>query len=209
MNDVAFTTDGTLLAAGRRLPGRSRRGALWNVSDGTLARPFEGHNDAIYSVALSPDGTRSPPAATTRRSCSGTCADGKELRDAEGHNGASSTLAFRPDGKVLASASADRTVKLWDVATGTRLDTFSEPLKEQYSRRLQPRRHARRRRAAWTTASASGRSAPPRRKGPTAARVQVRPRRGDPAAELVSPTARRCSRPGRRPDGEALGRGRT
>src|SRR5262249_20920469 len=37
------------------------------------------------------------------------------------------------NGKILASASADRTVKLWDVAKGTRLDTLSQPLKDQYT----------------------------------------------------------------------------
>src|SRR5262249_45632960 len=49
------------------------------------------------------------------------------------HNGAIFDLAFRPDGKILASASADRTIKLWEVATGKRVETLSQPLKEQYA----------------------------------------------------------------------------
>ena len=36
------------------------------------------------------------------------------------------------DGRVLASASADRTVKLWNPADGSRLDTSSQPTKELY-----------------------------------------------------------------------------
>ena len=39
---------------------------------------------------------------------------------------------------MLASASADRTVKLWDVATGERLDTFSQPLGEMYTVAFSP-----------------------------------------------------------------------
>jgi WD domain, G-beta repeat len=47
-------------------------------------------------------------------------------------------LAFRADGRVLTSASGDRTVKLWDVATGARLDTLKESQKELYALAFSP-----------------------------------------------------------------------
>jgi hypothetical protein len=43
------------------------------------------------------------------------------------HNGAVFDLAFDPSGAVLASASADQTVKLWRVRDGLRLDTLNQP----------------------------------------------------------------------------------
>ena len=63
---------------------------------------------------------------------------GEPVRDLKGHNGAIFDLAFSPDGQVLVSACADETVKVWNVATGARLDTLSQPRAK--SSRLRSRR---------------------------------------------------------------------
>jgi WD40 repeat protein len=41
-----------------------------------------------------------------------------------GHNESVESVAFSPDGRILASGSWDRTIKLWDVTTGTVLRTL-------------------------------------------------------------------------------------
>ena len=104
-----------------------------SMEDGgrTLVRKYEGHKDALYALALSPDGQTLATGSYDQKIKLWKVADGAEIKTLSGHNGGVYGLSFRPDGKVLASASADRTVKLWDVATGKRLDTLSQPLKEQ------------------------------------------------------------------------------
>ncbi|KAI9785620.1 MAG: hypothetical protein M1816_000367 [Peltula sp. TS41687] len=46
------------------------------------------------------------------------------LQTLEGHSGAVSSVAFSADGKLIASGSADQTVKLWDAATGALQQTL-------------------------------------------------------------------------------------
>jgi hypothetical protein len=43
------------------------------------------------------------------------------------HSDAVYGVAFSPDGKLLATCAADRAVKVWEIATGKRLYTLSEP----------------------------------------------------------------------------------
>ncbi|MBW4446485.1 MAG: CHAT domain-containing protein [Spirirestis rafaelensis WJT71-NPBG6] len=49
----------------------------------------------------------------------------KERNRLQGHSESVNSVAFSPDGKTLASGSSDKTIKLWDVATGSPKQTLT------------------------------------------------------------------------------------
>jgi WD40 repeat protein len=50
---------------------------------------------------------------------------GSEVRTLSGHTSVVRSVAFSPDGRLLASGSYDKTIKLWEVATGREVRTLT------------------------------------------------------------------------------------
>ena len=64
------------------------------------------------------------PTATMRLSCT-TPTDGREIQTLSRAHGTGDPGSFLPDSRVLASASFDKTIKIWDVDTGQELRTLT------------------------------------------------------------------------------------
>lgn len=124
---LKFSEDGRWIAA----CGDSSRVVVWEVAPGNrrvMSGDHGGPETVLESVCFSPNAEHL--AVTTLQSNETYLWDlpsGSLRRILKGHIQGVKAAAFSPDNKTLATASGDRKVKLWNVATGQELATFALP----------------------------------------------------------------------------------
>lgn len=121
---VAFSPDGKLLAT-----GSYGRVTVWDLATGKPAKHLTNVLGAVNDLKFAPDG-KTLAVAGGQPSARGDLrlfdtADWKLAVSLGGHLDTVSSVSWSPDGTKLASASFDKTVRLWDVKAGTVLHIFT------------------------------------------------------------------------------------
>ncbi|CAE6399147.1 unnamed protein product [Rhizoctonia solani] len=123
---IAFSPNARLIASGcDGFPFYSHPSAcsvqLWDVQTmAAAANPFEGHTDLVWSVEISPDGTRVVSGSYDNTIRVWDVERGATIAGPlKGHTSWVRSVAFSPDGSQIVSCSFDRAIRIWDARSGT------------------------------------------------------------------------------------------
>ena len=106
-----FSPDGQHLASG----SLDRTVKVWDAETGQLLETLPDPTGAVQCVAFHPEDDRLLAWGSTDATVKVVNWTTKEIRTLHGHTSWVEGVAFSPDGQWLASASLDKTVKLWKV----------------------------------------------------------------------------------------------
>jgi WD40 repeat protein len=120
---IAFSPSGDMLASG----SIERMVGLWDTATGKCLQTLSGHTHFVWSVAFSPDGRLLASGSFDRTIRLWDLQTGECLKVLQGHESGVFAVAFLPQQstnsplaqqQLLASSSADATIRIWDLATG-------------------------------------------------------------------------------------------
>lgn len=123
--DIEFTKDGATMIVAAGTPAQIGEVKLFNTASGEVTGDLVRTDDAVFGVALSPDGTRLATAGADRAIRVFELATQKLQLSIEDHADWVMDVNWSPDGKKLASASRDKTSKVFDSTSGDSLVTFN------------------------------------------------------------------------------------
>ncbi|MBW4467981.1 MAG: hypothetical protein KME07_21355 [Pegethrix bostrychoides GSE-TBD4-15B] len=126
-SSIAFNPDGQTLASGS--DDLSVR--LWEIETGRCLRTFRGYTNSLSSIALSPANNHSSEVFNQILAIGGSTPNiqlwnlqTETYKILSGHTRGIWAVAYSLNGQMLASASDDKTVRLWDVRTGQCLNVL-------------------------------------------------------------------------------------
>src|SRR5262249_10853958 len=110
---------------------RDKTAKVWDLANKESLLTFPDHNNYVNNVAITPDGKFGISAGEDGSIRQWQATDqaksiGKAVKPLPGHTNAVFHLAYRPDAKnpLLASCSADLTVRTWNPVTGAALKSM-------------------------------------------------------------------------------------
>jgi WD40 repeat protein len=132
---VAFSPDGKHLLT----CSRDKTAKVWDLATKESVLTFPDHQNTVYGVAIKPDGKIGVSCGEDNqlRFWNAT-GDGKQIRNAAGHGKAIIRVAYHPTKPLVATCSADMTVRLWNPDNGQSIRTLSGPTDWVYALAISP-----------------------------------------------------------------------
>lgn len=120
---MAISADETRLACG----SADQTATVWDLRNMRLLHTFQIKGEAVFSVALSQDGSRLVAGGGNNSSGSVKMWDtrsAQELLSLPGSQSPVTCIAYSPDGRMIATGGYDKSVHIWDANTGHEIHTL-------------------------------------------------------------------------------------